>query len=144
MSLLAYFILFICEIFRVYVLVYGINEWMKCSANFWTLSIVSAHFWHAELAGVLAADRRQLKALGIDYIWIRADDAYFVGEMYTLEERCVWFFAGKGFLSIDNAIGLRRAYEECAKCALFHSLAMIVVYDIKIRLMSTFNSKHQA
>jgi len=35
-------------------------------------------------------------------VWIRANDAYFVGEIYTLYDLGVWFFAGKGFLSIDR------------------------------------------
>ena len=35
--------------------------------------------------------------------WIRADDVYFVGEIYTLYDRSVWFFAEKGLLSVDNA-----------------------------------------
>ena len=34
--------------------------------------------------------------------WIRADDAYFVGEIYTLSDLSVWFCAEKGFLSIDS------------------------------------------
>jgi len=37
-----------------------------------------------------------------DSIWIRADDAYFVGEMYTLQDLSVWFCAEKEFLSIDH------------------------------------------
>ena len=31
--------------------------------------------------------------------WIRTDDAYFVGEIYTLSDLNVYFFAGKGLLS---------------------------------------------
>jgi len=38
----------------------------------------------------------------VDSIWISADDAYFVGEIYTLQDLNVWFCAEKGFLSIDN------------------------------------------
>ena len=40
---------------------------------------------------------------GKSYIWIRADDAYFVDEIYNLlYDLNVWFFAEKGFLSMDN------------------------------------------
>jgi len=35
-------------------------------------------------------------------IWIRADDVYIVGEIYTLWDLSVSFFAEKGFLSIDK------------------------------------------
>ena len=35
-------------------------------------------------------------------IWIRADDAYFIEQIYTLLDLCVWFCAEKGFLSIDK------------------------------------------
>jgi len=35
-------------------------------------------------------------------IWIRADDAYPVREIYALQDRSVWFFAWKGFLAIHN------------------------------------------
>jgi len=42
-----------------------------------------------------------LKMCG-DPIWIIADDAYIVGELYTLEDPSVWFFAEKLFLSIDS------------------------------------------
>ena len=38
----------------------------------------------------------------ICYIWIRADDAYPVSEIYGLQNRSVWFFAWKGFLAIHN------------------------------------------
>ena len=37
----------------------------------------------------------------VDSIWIGADDAYFVGEIYTLYDHSVWFCAEKGFHSID-------------------------------------------
>ena len=35
-------------------------------------------------------------------LWTRPDDAYFVGEIYTLQELSVWFFAGKGLFSIER------------------------------------------
>jgi len=34
----------------------------------------------------------------MDSIGIKADDAYFGGEMHTLQDLSAWFFAGKGFL----------------------------------------------
>jgi len=37
-----------------------------------------------------------------DSIWKRADDAYLVGEIYTMKELGVWFFAEKGFLSLGS------------------------------------------
>jgi len=38
-------------------------------------------------------------------IWIRADDAYIIGEIYTLYVLIVWFFAERGFLSIESDAG---------------------------------------
>ena len=54
-----------------------------------------------QLQSIFCAAVRNLSVT--DSILIRADDAYFVGEIYTLYELGVWFFSGKGLLSIDSA-----------------------------------------
>jgi len=43
--------------------------------------------------------------------WIRADDIYFVGEIYTLEDLSVSFCAEKGFPSIDSEVG--HPFQTC-------------------------------
>jgi len=35
-------------------------------------------------------------------IWVRADDAHVVGELYTLHDLIVWSLPVKGFLPIDS------------------------------------------
>ena len=38
--------------------------------------------------------------------WIRADDAYSVGEIYALLDLSVWFIAEKIFLSVDTELNV--------------------------------------
>jgi len=46
----------------------------------------------------------------LNSIWITIDDAYLLGQIYTLLSSYVWFIAGKGFLSIDKKKNLVQTF----------------------------------
>jgi len=65
-----------------------------------TVSSQEAAMHNKKLTKALPVNRYLVNNTGKDSIWKRADDAYFVGEIYTLQELSVWF-AEKAFLSTD-------------------------------------------
>ena len=55
-----------------------------------------------------------------DSTWIRADDAYFLGEIFTLQDLSVWFCADKGFLSIGSIPEFRFEIRQKQKYLIFY------------------------